>query len=220
VAAPLKDQNARRLYTIVAANFVLFFAMQRALPLFAGDWGVALAHWQSIAPVTLGLILVGVLNAQATSNTKAQLVYLQLDNPLPGSEAFTRWGPSDPRVDMAAVEAVYGPLPTAPKEQNRLWYRMYKAVETDGGVAHAHKESLFTRDYTFLSALMIIVLGGGAIATFTGVAKTLLYIAVLLGQFVLAGRAARRHGRRFVCTVLAVAGAKANSRKQAVPACE
>lgn len=218
LATPLKDQNALRLYTIVAANFALFFATQRAAALFAGDWSGALAHWQSIAPAAFGLVLVGVVNAQASSDAKAQLVYMRRRNPLPGSEAFTRWGPRDVRVDMAALEAAYGPLPTAPAEQNRLWYRLLKTFESDGGVTNAHKESLFTRDYTFLAALMIIVLGAAAIATFTGVTKTLLYIAVLIGQFVLAGRAARHHGRRLVCTVLAVAGAKANGQKQAVTA--
>lgn len=218
MAAPLKDQNALRLYTIVAANFALFFATQRASALFAGDWSDALANWQSIAPVALGLVLVGIVNAQVSSDAKAQLVYMRHRDPLPGCEAFTRWARSDPRVDMGALEAAYGPLPTSPAEQNRLWYRLFKTFEDDGGVTHAHKESLFTRDYTFLAALMIIVLGGAAIITFTGVTKTLLYIAVLIGQFVLAGRAARHHGRRLVCTVLAVAGVKAIGRKQAVDA--
>lgn len=207
-----------RLYTVVAANLAFFIATQRSTALLSGDWSGVLTDWPSLAPVALGLILVGVLNAQASAHTKAQLVHMRRRDPLPGSEAFTRWGLNDPRVDMAALEAAYGPLPTAPADQNRLWYRIFKQMESDGGVQHAHKESLFTRDYTFLAALMIIVLGAAAIIMFTGFTKTLLYIAILIGQFVLAGRAARHHGRRLVCTTLAVAGAKANGKTQAVSA--
>lgn len=218
MATPLKDQNALRLYTIWAANFALFFATQGASALFAGDWGGLLTQWQSILPVALGLVLVTVLNAQAEPNTKSQLVYMRLRDPLPGAEAFTRWARIDPRIDVAALENAHGALPTAPAEQNRLWYRLFKSLEADPGVEHAHKEWLFTRDYTFMAALMVLVLGAGAIFTFTGVTKTLLYIAVLIGQFVLAGRAARHHGRRLVCTVLAVAGVKADGPKQVVKA--
>ncbi len=50
---------------------------------------------------------------------------------------------------------------------------------------------------------MLIGLGVLAIATFVGVGKTLLYLAILAIQLLMTGQAARNHGRRLVCTVLA-----------------
>ncbi|MDX2277617.1 MAG: hypothetical protein NW206_19375 [Hyphomonadaceae bacterium] len=204
----LKDQNAVRLYAIVAANLAAFLALQRSGALSAGDWAGVLSDWPSAASAALGLILVGLLNAQVDALTKARLVYLRLADPLPGAEAFTRWGPADERVDMAALTAQFAALPTAPAEQNRLWYRIFKSVESDLGVEHAHREYLFTRDFAFLAALMIPVLAMCAVFTFPSAGHTALYTAALVGQFILSLRAARHHGRRLVCTALAVAGAR------------
>lgn len=211
----LKDQNALRLYAIAAANLVLFFALQRSDALAAGEWADALADWQAAAPAGVGLVLIGVLNAQVDALTKARLVYLRINDPLPGAEAFTRWGPQDERVNMAALAVRCASLPTAPGEQNRLWYRIFKSVERDAGVEHAHREYLFTRDYAFLAALMTLVLGAVAVFSFPNAGSGALYMAALLGQFILAARAARHHGRRLVCTVLAVAGVQTEEPRAA-----
>ncbi|HVZ99155.1 MAG TPA: hypothetical protein VG841_02435 [Caulobacterales bacterium] len=213
MSATLKDQNRIGLYTAMAANLALYFAMSRWGVLFAGDWAALAGGWLSLLPAGLGLIVVGVLNAQVDAITKAQLVFLRRRDPLPASEAFTRWGPADPRVDMAALATKFGPLPTDPKGQNALWYRLYKSVEDAPAVEHAHREYLFTRDFHFLSALMLIGFGILAVATFVGVGKTLLYLAILLAQFLMTGQAARNHGQRLVCTVLARKAAEEDRAK-------
>lgn len=199
----LKDQNRAGLYTVMAANLALYFAFSRLSAISAGDWPALLSGWLAAAPAGLGLVIVGILNAQADAITKARLVFMRWHNPLPGSEAFTRWAPADPRVDMQALAEKFGPLPSEPQAQNALWYRLYGSVEDAAAVEHAHREYLFTRDFHFLAALMLIGLGLLAIATFAGVAKTSLYVAILAAQFLMTGQAARNHGRRLVCTVLA-----------------
>jgi hypothetical protein len=203
VATTLKDQNRAGLYTVMAANLVLFFACSRWSAISAGDWATLSAGWVAVVPAGLGLIIVSVLNAQIDAIMKARLVFMRWRNPLPASEVFTRWGPADPRVDMAALAAKFGPPPSAPHDQNARWYRLYKSVEDAPAVQHALREYLFTRDFHFLAALMLIGLGVLAVATFVGVAKTLLYLALLTAQFLMTGQAARNHGRRLVCTVLA-----------------
>jgi hypothetical protein len=203
VSATLKDQNRLGLYTVMAANLALYFAMGRWSAIFAGDWASFVGGWASVLPAGLGLIVVGVLNAQLDAVTKAKLVFMRSRDPLPASEAFTRWGPADPRVDMATLSAKFAPLPSDPKGQNALWYRLYKSIETDAAVEHAHREYLFTRDFHFLAALMLVAFGMLAIVTFTGVGKTLAYLAILIAQFLMTGQAARTHGRRLVSTVLA-----------------
>jgi hypothetical protein len=203
VATTLKDQNRVGLYTVMAANLALYVAFSRWSAIFTGDWAALGAGWVAAVPAGLGLIMVSVLNAQTDAIMKARLVFMRWRNPLPASEAFTRWGPADPRVDMAALATKFGPLPSDPKAQNALWYRLYKSVEDAPAIEHAHREYLFTRDFHFLAALMLIGLGILAVATFVGVGKTLLYLAILAAQFLMTGQAARNHGRRLVCTVLA-----------------
>lgn len=203
MAATLKGQNRLGLYAVMAANLALYFTVSGSGALFSGDWAALVAEWATLVPAGLGLIVVGVLIAQADAMTKARLVFMRWRDPLPASEVFTRWGHSDPRIDMAALERKFGPLPTDAKGQNALWYRLYKSIETDAAVEHAHREFLFTRDFHFLAALMLIGLGVSAVATFAGVGKTLLYLAILAAQFLMTGQAARNHGRRLVCTVLA-----------------
>lgn len=187
----------------MAANLALYFAVSGAGAVFSGDWAALAAQWAALLPAGLGLIVVCVLNAQADAITKARLVFMRWRNPLPASEAFTRWAASDPRIDKGALERKFGPLPADARGQNALWYRLYKSIEGDAAVEHAHREYLFTRDFHFLAALMLIGLGVLAIATFVGVGKALLYLALLAIQFLMTGQAARNHGRRLVCTVLA-----------------
>lgn len=203
MAATLKDQNRLGLYAAMAANLALYFAASGAGVVFIGDWAALAGQWAALLPAGLGLIVVGVLSAQADAITKARLVFMRWRDPLPASEAFTRWAASDPRIDTAALERKFGPLPADAKGQNALWYRLYKSIEGDAAVEHAHREYLFTRDFHFLAALMLVAFSVLAVATFTGVGKTLVYLAILAAQFLMTGQAARNHGRRLVCTVLA-----------------
>src|SRR5262245_28728810 len=98
VAATLKDQNRAGLYAGMAANLALFFAFPRWNMIVAGDWATLSAGWASVVPAGIGLIIVSVLTAQIDALMKARLVFVRWRNPLPASEAFTRWGLSDPRV--------------------------------------------------------------------------------------------------------------------------
>ncbi len=124
----------------------------------------------------------------------------------PGSEAFTQHAKDDPRVDIASLEKAYGPLPTELRKQNELWYRLYKSVASDPAVTQVHRAFLFARDYTCLALMMAIVLGITGFFQIPSAGTALSYSMVLVLQFVLAGQAARNHGRRFVTTVLALKG--------------
>jgi hypothetical protein len=39
-----------------------------------------------------------------------------------------------------------GPLPTDPRQQNALWYILYKSVGDDPSVSQLHREFLSARD--------------------------------------------------------------------------
>lgn len=204
----LKSENSPALYALMAGNMIAFYAILKGQELFAGDWIAAVHDLAQALPAGVGLILTGILNAQLSADAKSRIVFLRWRNPLPGCEAFTRHARSDPRVDLSALEEQYGPLPTDPRAQNILWYKLYKTVEREPAVAQAHRAFLFARDYACIALIMLLVLGGAALLQMSPIKVALLYIVGLAFQFVIAGQAARNHGRRFVSTVLAIRSAE------------
>jgi hypothetical protein len=152
-----------------------------------------------VLPVAV-LLLAGLLSP----GIKALLVYWKLTNALPGHEAFTKHGPRDARIDLMALEKNVGKFPTTPAEQNRLWFKLYKAVETEPAIGEAQRMFLIYRDMAAVSFLLLVLVPGGVYldgaASFAAWA-----VAGILGlQYLIAAVAARHSGIRFVTNVLAV----------------
>lgn len=204
VEPALKDANAGRLVGVLALNVAAFYLIEKAGVIGAGEWAKLATGWITALPAGAAVALTGILNAQVTSKTKARLVFWRWHNPLPGSAAFTRHGPQDPRVDMAALEAKHGPLPTEPKAQNILWYAMYRSVATAAPVAQAHRQFLFARDYAFMALVMLLTLGAAAAIFIRPISTAGIYIGLLLVQWGAATNAANINGHRLVTSVLAI----------------
>ena len=207
MAASLKERNKWALMSVAAGNLLIFYAAVQYDSLLAGDWTELAAGLEKLIPTGLGLALIGIINAQFSAEAKSRIVFMRWDNALPGCEAFSYYAHSDPRVDVAALDSLYGPLPTDPREQNSLWYKLYRSVEDHASVLQAHKEFLFARDYACLAVMMMAVLGISGFLYVPSFGTSAAYFALLLLQFVLASRAARNHGKRFVSTVLALKSA-------------
>jgi hypothetical protein len=207
MADSLKDSNKLALYGIMAANLVLFYIVMQNDAIMSGNWINLARNFSEALPAGLGVALTAIINAQLSPEAKSRIVFMRWSNSLPGCEAFTRHAKSDPRVDFAALELGCGSLPTDPREQNALWYRLYKSVESEPSISQVHREFLFARDYTCLALLMVIVLGTAGFLQIPSTRTALFYSVLLLLQFVLSSRAARNHGRRFVTSVLALKGA-------------
>lgn len=207
MAGSLKEENSLRLYGLMAGNLIAFYTLVKGSAILAGDWSAAVQDLGQALPAGLGLVLTGIVNAQLSADAKARVVFLRWRDPLPGCEAFTRHAHSDHRVDLNALQRQHGPLPTDPRQQNVLWYKLYKSVDSEPAVIQAHRAFLFTRDYTCIALMMLVVLGGIGLWQISSTKGALLYIGGLALQSALAGRAARNHGRRFVSTVLALKGA-------------
>lgn len=207
MAGSLKSVTSLGLYGLLAANLAIFYAVMKGATILATDSIPLARDIGGVLPVGVGLALTGILNAQLSAETKSRIVFLRWDNALPGCEAFTRFAKSDLRVDIGSLQRRYGPLPTAPRDQNALWYRLYKSVDSEPAVQQVHRAFLFTRDYACQALMMMIVLGTAGFLQFPSKRRALLYLMILALQFVLAGQAARNHARRFVTTVLAIKGA-------------
>ena len=70
-----------------------------------------------------------------------------------------------------------------------------------------HREFLFTRDYACLALMMVLVLAPLSFVEAPSFKTALTYTGLLIVQFALVVRAARRHGVQLVRTVLALKSA-------------
>lgn len=203
----LKDGNTKRLLAVLVINAAGFYIAEHTAAVTWEDWFKLATGWLSVLPAGVGVAFTGILNAQASNDMKARLVFWRWQHPYPGSRAFSHHGHADPRVDMAALEQEFGSLPTDPTAQNELWYRLYRAVRNTPEVLHVHQQFLFARDYSFMALVMLLLLGGTAAAQMRPLPTVIIYIALLIGQWLLTTRAANVTGHRFVTTVMAQKGA-------------
>ncbi|AOB29922.1 hypothetical protein AKI39_03290 [Bordetella sp. H567] len=200
----LKNSNLKLLVSLAALDMAI--ALSFAYPHIAEAMTISRVVQGSV--VTLLPVAILLLVEVASPNLKAVLVFWKVENALPGHAAFTTHGPSDPRIDMSALQRHVGKLPVDPKEQNATWYRLYKRVESDTRVVGAHKSYLLWRDAASLSLLLSIVVPFVLWcfdATSLIVKASLVLFAV---QYILTALASRNSGNRFVCNVLALHAAK------------
>lgn len=214
----LKSLNMKWLVLLAAAD-VLFVLLFVAPDLLNGvtltQIGVGRVLTTTVMPVVV-LLIVNVL----PHDVKSMLVYWKPLGVLPSCEAFTKYGPRDPRIDMAALKKNVGALPTESTEQNSKWYKLYKQVPNEPEVQEAHKLFLMYRDMAVLSlplvALVPLSLNVAGVSNPTLALTAGLFVV----QYLLTALSARWSGIRFVCNVLAihsarkVTAAKATTPKQ------
>lgn len=201
----LKSENQIWLFGFLVVNLAAF-----AVVTYIGLDGVSGAiqwvqsNWESLSAVGLGVVVTTVVSNLISPQLKAVLVFWRWPNPLPGHRAFSRYLGKDPRIDPHRLQDKVGDFPSDPSEQNRLWYRIYRAHESEPSVMGAHKDFLLTRDITWLSFAMFVLFGLGSVFIGETTLQTVWYPAILVSQYVVAAIAARRSGVRFVLNVLAV----------------
>ena len=202
----LKSLNMKWLVSLATFDLivvVLFVVPELISTASMTQLGIARGFSIIVLPVII-LLIVNVLSA----NVKAMLVYWKPLGVLPGAEAFTTYGPADPRIDMIALKKNVGALPTEPKEQNSKWYKLYKVVENQTEVSSAQKDFLMYRDMAVMSLPLIVLVPLSLY--FMGVGTNALWLCagLFLVQYALTAISARHAGIRFVCNVLAVHAAK------------
>ncbi len=217
----LKSLNMKWLVLLAAAD-VLFVLLFVAPDLLNGvtltQIGIGRVLTTTVMPVVV-LLIVNVL----PHDVKSMLVYWKPLGVLPGCEAFTKYGPRDPRIDMASLKKNVGALPTEATEQNSKWYKLYKQVPNEPEVQEAHKLFLMYRDMAVLSLPLVALVPLSL--NVAGVSNSTLALAagLFVVQYLLTAVSARWSGIRFVCNVLAihsarkVMAAKANALKQPAP---
>lgn len=200
----LKAQNSGWIWAAVAGDALLLVAIA-----FPSTLAQAMSWLASsrIAGVSIAPLIVLLLTSLLPSSVKAVLVFWRVRDPLPASRAFSVHALADPRVDLARLRATVGEFPVVPRDQNSLWYRLFKQVEDTAVVAEAHRHFLLFRDLAALSALMVVIapmtiFAFGASGFGVGVSFVLFVL-----QYGATAIAARHHGVRLVTNVLALHGA-------------
>ncbi|MDQ3802141.1 MAG: hypothetical protein M3384_22165 [Acidobacteriota bacterium] len=210
MAETLKDENKLKLFFIMAFNLLFYYAVVKNDAIRGGDWATLARGAADILPAGAGLILSGIINALLSSDTKARIIFTRWKDPLPGCRAFSKYGPKDHRVNMQNLESKHGPLPNDPREQNVVWYRLYRTLQNEAEIKSIHRLFLFARDYACIALLMLIILGTVGFFQIPSIKTAWFYFAILLIQFLIALIAARNLGVRFVTTVLALKGVDNN----------
>jgi hypothetical protein len=198
----LKSQNITSLWMLLSFNVLMLMIV-----FFAENFKNIETNYQSFINIRLGGIVIAplvifILNGIISSNQKASLIFFRLKDILPGCRAFSEHAPSDYRIDITKLSEKYGELPSSGKEQNVLWYKIYKTHSNNPAILKSHKDFLLARDLTSLSFLFLIVLGLPSLF-FATITFKWVYFLILLVQYFILLILARNHGYRFVVNVLA-----------------
>ena len=202
----LKGSYKGTLWIIAALNVAVFWVVVVS----AADFSTVGAVLNSLtakdsAVGMIAPVAVFVLNGWLSADTKAVIVHLRYRHALPGCRAFSLHLPREARADPQGLAHRWGPFPTDPVEQNRLWYRMFKSVEGEIEVHEAHRDSLLSRDLAGFAVIFLLLFGiGTAVGTAEWSTKGW-YLAALSAQCGGTIAAARTYGIRLVRTTLALA---------------
>ena len=197
-----KSGNFAWLCALVTFDAVILAAV--VLPeRFASLSVVTIATLRSVAAILLPIVPLLLTNVISQS-VKARLVFWRWRNPYPGSRAFSKYVHSDDRINAEKLRKNIGEFPTDPKEQNSLWYQLYRRVQNDRAVLDAHKAFLLFRDMSALSLLLLVLTTGAFYCLSFGLNAIGRIALIFLIQYLLAMLSARVAGERFVCTVLSI----------------
>ena len=210
----LKEQNAWLIRAAMIAHIVAFAAVSiRPLQLLGTDTRGIWEKLQAAAlpgSASLGLIVIAslILLGLVPGGLRDKLVHLRWSDPLPGCSAFTEVGPAASHVNMAALEKKHGPLPSAPSDQNQLFYKIYREYRDDIGVLDAHRRYLAARDIGTLTVMLAIPLPLLSWAITHNGNRSLVYWAALLAIYLLCAVSAKNYSQRMVEHVLALASSQ------------
>ena len=155
--------------------------------------------------VGLGSLIVIVFTGLISAEWKARIVFLKWKNPLPGHRSFTKLAKLDSRIDLKILEKKYGTLPVDEKEQNLLWYKIYKEYENEVIVKTSQSHFLLTRDLASVTIIVTIIIIMVMLIYKLGIGVIFIFFLVMTLHYFVLILSSQNYGRRFVCNVLTLA---------------
>ena len=147
-------------------------------------------------------IVTYILTGLLPSKFKANIVYMRLNNPLPGTRVFTKLIHHDERIDITKFNAKYSGFSTKPEDQNKLWYQIYSCHKYEPGIFEAHRDFLKSRDMTsiaFIILTLFIIYTLAVNLNNINLAK----LTYLVFQYILLAIVSQNKGNRFTLSVIA-----------------
>lgn len=202
----LKSQNLKWLWSVVAVDALALALI--ASPEILSPASVRSLAWVRLLAAGVAPVVVLLLTSLLSADAKAVIVFWRAKETLPGHRAFSVYAPSDSRINIDALRKNVGSFPDDPREQNTLWFKLYKKVESEVTVAQAHRHYLLFRDLAAMSLLLapiatLALYLGGAASPATSIA-----FALLCTQYAATALAGRNNGIRFVTNVLTLHSVK------------
>lgn len=161
------------------------------LVLKSGKTGVI---WKFLTGGLIPTIVALVLENIISFNVKTRIVFLGRN--LPGYNLI-KIAKKDDSLTKEKLINYFGELPSLGKEQNSLWYDVYRKVQNEDKVFQAQKEFLILRDFTYL--ILVVTLFGGILSLFLPVSK-IMWLGIIL--YPLFGQATYNKAQRFAAIVL------------------
>lgn len=201
----LKTKNAPIVFVFVVWCFTVYYIFQSNPLEFWDKFPVVFKTFNAKDGViaVLAPILTLVLNGLIASDMKAKLVFLRINNALPGHRVFSELVHRDNRVNIKSLSDKLGGFPTDPVEQNNKWYSIYKKYGNSIIVKQSHGAFLLSRDLCSISFLFALI-GSIVLLALGGPLRWVTcYFAIMLVHYGVLAIVAQNHGNRFTCNVLA-----------------
>lgn len=202
----LKAANLAWLWSLVALDAIALVLL--AFPGLLTSETLKDFAWVRVLVAGIAPVVVLLLTSLLSADNKAVIVFWRQKEALPGHRAFSVYATRDPRINVDALRKNIGTFPDDPREQNSLWFKLYKKVESEVTVAQAHRYYLLFRDLAAMSLLLT------PIATLTlylsGATSTTVWtaFALLSTQYAATALAGKNNGVRFVTNVLTLHSVK------------
>ena len=202
----LKSKNLKWLWSVVALDAVAFILL--AFPALLTFETLKNFAWMRVLVAGISPVVVLLLTSLLSADVKAVIVFWHVKETLPGHRAFSVYAPRDSRINVDALRKNVGAFPDNPREQNALWFKLYKKVESEVTVAQAHRHYLLFRDLAAMSLLLapiatLVLYLSGATSPSAWIAFTL-----LCTQYAATALAGRNNGIRLVTNVLTLHSVK------------
>lgn len=202
----LKSQNLKWLWSVVAIDGLSLALITS--PEILSPASVRSLAWVRLLAAGVAPVVVLLLTSLLSADAKAVIVFWRVKETLPAHRAFSVYAPSDSRINIDALRKNVGSFPDDPREQNTLWFKLYKKVESEVTVAQAHRHYLLFRDLAAMSLLLAPI--ATLMLYLSGAAKPAAWIgfALLCTQYAATALAGRNNGIRFVTNVLTLHSVK------------
>ena len=158
----------------------------------------------------ISLLFIFILSGILPSKWKEIIIFWKIKNRLPGCYAFSKYAKEDNRVDLELLESNYGNILTlSPKEQNRLWYKIYKNIN-DAGIENTHKNFLLSREIAVINFVSLIL-----IIPFLFINYNCIFMFLcLLFEFIIFRIIAKNYAERLITNVLAYESSRLHIKAQ------